>query len=206
MALTTEAVSQSQPQTVRGALRVLSDVLNGPAHERSLNIYMVIVLMHWLEHIVQAYQIYWLGWARPDSLGVFGLWLPWLVKTELLHWGYAFFMLAGLIILLPGFAGRSRKWWIASLAIQSWHFIEHSVLQLQAVVNSNFFGSPVPSSIVQIWVPRVELHLFYNAAVFIPMVIAMYYHMYPPKHEAPIACTCSRRSPHHNKKRKSAAA
>ncbi len=110
--------------------------------------------------------------------------------------------LSGVIILLAGFAGRSRKWWIASLAIQSWHFIEHSVLQSQAIMGSNFFGSAVPSSIFQIWIPRVELHLIYNAAVFIPMVIAMYYHMYPPKHEAPIACTCSRRSPHHNRKPK----
>lgn len=205
MTITTEAVSQEQPQTVRGALKVLSDVLNGPAHERSLNLYMVIVLMHWLEHVVQAYQVFWLGWARPDSLGVVGLWLPWLVKTELMHWAYAFFMLIGLIILLPGFAGRSRKWWIASLAIQSWHFVEHSILQAQTMVGTNLFGSAVPSSIFQIWIPRVELHLLYNAAVFIPMVVAMYYHMYPPKHETPaIACTCARRSPHHNKKRKAA--
>ena len=204
MALTTEAIQQPESQTIRGALKNLSDVLNGPSHERALNLYAVIVLMHWLEHIIQAYQIYWLGWARPDSLGLVGLWLPWLVKTELMHWSYAFFMIVGLIVLLPGFAGRSRKWWIASLVIQSWHFVEHSVLQAQAMVGTNLFGSPVPSSILQIWIPRVELHLFYNAAVFVPMVIAMYFHMYPPKHEAPIACTCSRRSPHHNKKRKSA--
>jgi len=34
-----------------------------------------------------------------------------------------------------------------------------------------------------LWVPRVELHLFYNTIVFIPMVVAMYFHMFPPAGE-----------------------
>ena len=34
------------------------------------------------------------------------------------------------------------------------------------------------------WVPRVELHLFYNTIVFIPMVVAMYYHMFPTRSDA----------------------
>ena len=50
-------------------------------------------------------------------------------------------------------------------------------------------GSPVPISILQMWIPRVELHLFYSV-VFIPMVLGMYYHMFPSKDEAGAACTC----------------
>ena len=61
---------------------------------------------------------------------------------------------------------------------------------MQAILGHNFFGRPVPTSIVQLWVPRVELHLFYNTIVFIPMVIAMYYHMFPPPAERP-QCTCA---------------
>ena len=38
---------------------------------------------------------------------------------------------------------------------------------------------------------RVEIHLFYNAIVFIPMVIGMYYHLFPPKGEEVAACSCS---------------
>jgi len=39
---------------------------------------------------------------------------------------------------------------------------------------------------------RVELHLFYNSIVFIPMVIGMYYHMFPAENEAhQDACTCA---------------
>jgi hypothetical protein len=39
-------------------------------------------------------------------------------------------------------------------------------------------------------IPRVELHLFYNTIVFIPMVTAMYYHMFPAEGEGNPACTC----------------
>ena len=51
------------------------------------------------------------------------------------------------------------------------------------MLGHNLFGRPVPTSLMQLWVPRVELHLFYNTIVFIPMVIAMYYHMFPPQGE-----------------------
>jgi hypothetical protein len=196
MQLTNHTAAAEMPvKTVRGALKILMDVINGPAHERSLYVYMAIVLFHWVEHLVQAYQIFVLGWPRPESGGFLGLWFPWLVQTELLHWGYAVVMLIGLILLRPGFAGLSRKFWTVSLLIQAWHLVEHSLLQGQAIVGQNLFESPVPTSIVQLWVPRPELHLIYNAIVFIPMVIAMYYHMYPPLSEAPVACTCSRRAP-----------
>jgi hypothetical protein len=47
-------------------------------------------------------------------------------------------------------------------------------------------------SIVQLWIRRVELHLFYNAVVFIPMVIAMYFHMFPPQgEERNYGCSCA---------------
>ena len=36
-----------------------------PRHERALQIFMLIVLAHWAEHLAQAAQIYFLGWPRP---------------------------------------------------------------------------------------------------------------------------------------------
>jgi len=136
--------------------------LNGPYHELALRVFTVIVLAHWAEHLLQAFQIYALGWPVPEARGLLGQFYPWLVKSETLHYGYALVMLAGLWILRPGFTG--------------------------------FFGRPVPTSLVQLWVPRVELHLFYNTIVFIPMMIAMYYHLFPPpgEHaEAGRQCTCA---------------
>jgi hypothetical protein len=50
----------------------------------------------------------------------------------------------------------------------------------------------VPTSLIQLWIPRVELHLFYNTIVFIPMVIGMYYHLFPPAAErSTFQCTCA---------------
>lgn len=166
--------------------------LNSTWHERALQLFMVVVLAHWAEHLAQAFQIYVLGWSNPEARGVLGLWYPWLVSSEVLHYAYAVVMLAGLWILRSGFIGTSRTWWLVALGIQFWHHIEHALLQGQAIVGQNLFNSPVPVSIAQLWIPRVELHLLYNSLVFIPMVIAMYHHMFPPKGEAArMRCTCA---------------
>lgn len=170
----------------------LVEKLNTAWHERALQIFMVIVLLHWAEHLAQAYQIYALGWAVPDSRGVLGLWYPWLVASELLHYAYALVMLVGIWILRKGFGGRSQTWWTAALVIQFWHHIEHALLQGQAIVGANLFNAPVPTSIAQLIIPRVELHLIYNSLVFIPMIIGMYYHMFPSEEEAARQqCSCA---------------
>jgi hypothetical protein len=166
--------------------------LNARWHKPALQVFMVIVLAHWAEHLVQAFQIYVLGWPVPESRGVLGQWFPWLVKSESLHYLYAVVMLVGLWTLRKGFHGSSRQWWTAALAIQFWHHIEHGLLLAQAVAGHNLLGSPVPLSVAQMWIPRVELHLFYNTIVFIPMVVGMYFHMFPQGAEAPAqGCSCA---------------
>ena len=100
-------------------------------------------------------------------------------------------MLTGIWVLRKGFTGLGRTWWTVALVIQFWHHIEHLILIIQATIHHNFWGSPVPVSVLQLFFPRVELHLFYNTVVFIPMVIGMYYHMFPPENEVRRAvCTC----------------
>ena len=172
--------------------------LNNVWHRRALYIFTFIVLAHWAEHLTQAYQIYVLGWPRPKAGGFLGLFFPWLVSSEVLHYGYAIVMLVGLWMLRKGFTGTSRTWWTVALVIQFWHHIEHAVLQWQVVTQHYWFGSPVPVSFLQMALPkfRVEIHLFYNAVVFLPMLIAMYYHLFPPKGEETAVCGCAlRREP-----------
>ena len=123
--------------------------LNGPWHERALWIYLAIVVLHWIEHLFQAAQIWILEMPRPEALGALGYVFPWLVKSEVMHFGYALIMFTGLVLLLPGFRGASHGWWLASTIIQGWHLIEHSTLQIQAIVGTNLFGSPVPTSFLQ---------------------------------------------------------
>jgi len=166
--------------------------INGEWHKPALQFFMFIVLGHWAEHLAQATQIYILHWPVPEARGVLGIWYPWLIKSETLHYGYALVMLIGIWSLRKGFHGRSHTWWMISFGIQFWHHIEHLLLLGQATLGRNLFHSPVPVSIIQLWIPRVELHLFYNTIVFIPMVIGMYYHMFPPEGEEPNhKCACA---------------
>jgi hypothetical protein len=179
------------------ALAASSDTLvgrlNGQQHELALRLFLVIVLAHWAEHFLQAFQIYVLGWPVPEARGAVGLLFPWLIKSEALHYGYALVMLAGLWFLRTGFTGTfDRAWWMVAFWIQFFHHIEHGLLQAQALTGQTIFDRPVPTSLVQLWVPRVELHLFYNTIVFVPMVIAMYYHLFPSgKEEAKQRCSCA---------------
>jgi hypothetical protein len=188
MATRASAIPIARAQRRRGII----DRLNGEWHKPALLWFTAIVLAHWGEHLAQAFQMYVLNWPVSKSLGLLGLFYPWLVQSEILHYGYALVMLIGIWIFRRGFKGQSRAWWTAALVIQFWHHIEHLLLQTQAIVGYNLLGRPVPTSVVQIWIPRAELHLFYNTAVFLPMVVAMYYHMFPsPQDEAQHACTCA---------------
>lgn len=175
-----------------GGARRLVTLLNTRWHKRAMWVFFGIVVAHWAEHLVQAFQIWVTGTPRPEARGLIGDLFPVLVKEEWLHYGYAIVMLIGLIVLRPGMTGRARTWWTIALAIQFWHHIEHLLLFVQAATDTPFFGKDVPTSVAQLAFMRVELHLFYNAVVFVPMAIAMYLHMVPPVAERsePAACGC----------------
>ncbi|MCI4061220.1 hypothetical protein MRQ36_00975 [Micromonospora sp. R77] len=167
--------------------------LNGAGHRLALNLFMLVVLGHWAEHLVQAYQIWGLHRPVKQSRGVLGQFYPWLITSEWLHYGYAIVMLIGLFLLRKAFVGRAGTWWTVALAIQFWHHIEHFALLLQAQTGHFLFGRPVPTSFIQLLIPRVELHLAYNTLVFLPMVVAVWLHLRPSVAEARAAvCDCAR--------------
>lgn len=203
------------------ARRSFMDKLNAEWHKPALLIYTSIVLLHWCEHLIQAFQVYVLHWPLKEARGLLGIPFPALVTSEGLHYAYALVMLIAFWVLRKGFVGRSYYWWMAAFWIQFWHHIEHALLQYQVIVGHNFFGAPAPISVIQMLgflegtpqtgfnglmtgppkhpfsalmlaVRRVEVHLFYNSIVTIPMVVAMYYHMFPsPGEEAHMNCSCS---------------
>jgi hypothetical protein len=145
-----------------------------------------LMLAHWLEHAFQAWQIYVMHMPRACALGMLGMKYPWLIKTESLHFGFAIFTTVGLLMLWRVFVNGyvasdhcvidppSANYWKAATYISIWHLFEHSLLFTQAMIHHNFWGSPVPTSVIQQIIPRVELHLFYNSIVTIPIAIAMY--------------------------------
>jgi hypothetical protein len=165
--------------------------LNGKYHRAALYIFMAIVIAHWGEHVAQAGQIWILDRPRPAARGILGAFFPVLVSKEWLHYGYALVMLVGLWVLRRGFVGRSRRFWNIALGIQIWHHFEHLLLLIQALTGVYFFGAAAPTSVLQLFFPRVELHLFYNAIVFVPMVIAVILHLRPsPAERAEMDCSC----------------
>lgn len=169
--------------------------LNGAWHYQSLTFYLVVVASHWMEHAVQAIQYYLLGRPKTQSLGLLGSVFPDLIKSEALHYGYALFMLVGLFLLRDGFTGTARRWWTAALVIQIWHFIEHALLFAQATFHFTLLGAAEPTSVIQLVLPRIELHLIYNMLVLIPLLIAIGEHWFrdAPGEERP-QCSCARRT------------
>jgi hypothetical protein len=168
-------------------------LLNTKYHKPALMVFLFVVLAHWAEHIAQAIQIYALGWARPKAGGLLGLAYPWLIRSEWLHYGFAVVMLVAFVVLRHGFVGRARTWWMTALWVQTWHHFEHLLLLVQAMTGTNMLGKPVPTSVAQLVFPRVELHLFYNSVVFIPMVVAMVRHLRPNATERKqMHCGCVR--------------
>lgn len=149
--------------------------LNHQWHKVALILFMVIVVAHWMEHIFQTLQVYFFQWPRGHAHGLLGYYNPWLAQSEWLHYIYALIMLIGLFILRSGFSDKARVWWNVSLILQIWHHTEHFILLMQKLSGYNLFNSAKPISLIEIFFPRIELHLFYNAIVFIPMVLAIMY-------------------------------
>jgi hypothetical protein len=204
------------PQSLWGRI---SQKLNTSWHKYALWFFAFITLAHWGEHLCQAFQVYVLHMPLKRSFGMVGLVFPRLVQTEALHYGYALVMLVFLWVLRKGFTGRAYVWGMIAFWIQFCHHIEHGLLQAQVIYGANFFDAPAPISIIQMigflhgspekgfgglmgdgapfsvmtmFVRRVEVHLFYNTIVFVPMAIGMYLHVFPtPEEEQHMGCTCS---------------
>ncbi len=142
-------------------------------HGTILKVFVAVMIAHWLEHIVQAYQVYAMGHERHHAMGLLGQFYPWLMHSEWLHFGYAFLTFVGLAILRGGFSSPALRWWNAALIIQIWHLLEHTLLFAQAQSGFTLWHAKEPTSVLQLLVPRIELHLFYNSLVTVPIVVAM---------------------------------
>jgi hypothetical protein len=102
------------------AVKRLIEQLNGPWHKRALQAFMVIVLAHWAEHLVQAYQVYELRWPLHEARGVLGQAFPWLVHSELLHYVVFVPMMIGMYYhLFPSAPDAARMHCTCSLRLHT---------------------------------------------------------------------------------------
>jgi len=175
-----ESTAFTSPQAGPHGARSFLGKLNGPWHKWTLQAFMIIVIAHWAEHLVQAYQVYVLKWPLHQARGVLGQAFPWLVHSEVLHYGYALIMLSafGAVARLCGSVARmvARALVISSGITSSTRCSRVRSSRPDAVRGRRSHEHHPAVD------PRLELHLFYNSVVFVPMMVAMYYHLFraPP--------------------------
>lgn len=174
----------------------LRATLNGRLHKTGLVLFTIAVTVHYFEHVGQAIEVLGLGWKTKDAGGFVGLIYPPLVTSEIMHYSFAVFMTVGFWVLRPAFKGRALRWWTLAFVIEFWHHFEQFLLITQHFSHHYMFGGSEPTSVLQIFFPRLELHLFYNTVVAIPMVIALVQHFRPtPAEHARAECTCAGPAP-----------
>src|SRR5260221_7645314 len=122
--------------------------LNGPWHKRALQAFLVIIIAHWAEHLAQAYQVYVLKWAPHQAGGVLGQAFPWLGHSEVLHYGYALILLAGLWAVLPGFVAAAPTWWLGALLVPFWSHIQHPLLPRPGIARHTPVSAALPTTIL----------------------------------------------------------
>jgi hypothetical protein len=159
-------------------------IVRGPLHGRALLLYTIVVGAHLLEHLAQVGQVYLLDWARPTAGGLLGLVLPGLVASEILHSAWNSLQLTGLVLLAPGMRPAARPLWLAAMVLQTWHWLEHALLQLQYVTGVYLWSATQQMSILERYVPRIELHFGYNLVVFIPTAAALVLHLWSRRRAA----------------------
>lgn len=89
-------------------------------------VFISIVVIHFIEHLTQLYQLYVLHWTRPECLGLISLRYPWLMRSEWLHYSFALYMAVGLTYF--GYKATNKKWWRISCLLQDYHHVEHLIL------------------------------------------------------------------------------
>lgn len=138
-------------------------------------LYLVLIVGHFAEHVLQFIQAFVLGWPRPEAGGILGVWSPQLLTNETLHFSYNLMQLVGLLALSYHVTGRARTWWRIAIGVQVWHFFEHFLLQSQWLTGIFLFNAAKQTGFGELLLPRLELHFIYNALVFIPTMIGVYF-------------------------------
>jgi len=132
-------------------------------------LFLIIVLIHFCEHLAQVYQLYFLNWPRLDCLGLIGLKYPLLIQNELLHYFFAIYMLVGMNYFY--YKVTNKFWWNVGIGIQTYHYLEHVILLNQWL---NKIPLKDRISIGSFLLPRLELHFVYNLIVSLCMLLSIF--------------------------------
>jgi hypothetical protein len=134
---------------------------------------------HVFEHVVQLTQVYVLGVADDDALGLLGYLIQFNGTEEWLHLGFNSLYLASLYaLILPlwRITPAALPLWaflvfvFGSVWLETWHVIEHGVIIANVIANG---GCPCPGiGDAALGVSDTILHFFYNVLAYVGVVIA----------------------------------
>lgn len=128
-----------------------------------------ILYFHLFEHLTQIVQLYLLGWARMDSLGIIGLVFPILIRSEILHYLFSLF---NVVFMLP--LSKKNKYYYFATILALFHHVEHFGLLMQYLTKDYWFNEAKPMTWLEQFIPRIELHLMYNLIVLSPIILFHY--------------------------------
>jgi hypothetical protein len=140
--------------------------------------------VHVVEHVIQLVQVYLLGVADDDALGLLGYVFQFQGTEEWLHLVFNISYLAALYALLvplrrltPGTVPAWAFWAFAvwGVGLESWHVVEHLVIIANVLRNS---GCPCPGiGDRALGVTDTVLHFVYNAVAYAALLAPFWYVM-----------------------------
>jgi hypothetical protein len=137
---------------------------------------VIVQSIHVVEHVIQLVQVYLLGIADDDALGLLGYVFEFQGTEEWLHLVFNALYLTGLSLIAVGLlrspAARAAipAWVFAMLLffgvwLEAWHVIEHAVIIANVVSND---GCPCPGILdARLGVSDTILHFIYNLIAYI---------------------------------------
>jgi hypothetical protein len=138
--------------------------------------------IHVVEHVIQLVQVYLLGVAEDDALGLLGYVFQFQGTEEWLHLLFNASYLAALYVLLfplrrltPGIVPAWAFWAFVvwGVGLESWHVVEHLVIIANVLRNS---GCPCPGiGDRALGITDTVLHFGYNAAAFTALLAPFWY-------------------------------
>lgn len=128
---------------------------------------LISQLGHFVEHLVQIYQIHVLGLTGPAARGIFGQ-----LDIEWVHFGFNTYLLIAFLLLALKF--RRNPWLWVSVVVAVVHEIEHLYIM------TNFLRTGTPGlpgllargGVIHIPLSRADVHFLYNLVESIPMMLA----------------------------------
>jgi hypothetical protein len=180
------SIAESERIERMAVLTIASQAPSTTLSVRFLRFYQIVVAVqgiHVIEHIIQLFQVYVLGVAEDDALGLLGYVFVFNGTEEWLH---LVFNLSYLVCLYVIFAvivraavRRLLPMWvfvgyaIAGVGVETWHSVEHGVIIRNVLRND---GCPCPGIVdAALGVSDTQLHFGYNLIAYAGTVLPYVY-------------------------------